>query len=68
MYFIQTGYIEVLCKNEIETLIYYGKGSYFGEVGVLITGKRTLSVKSKSDSIVYYIMKDDLLTILDVFP
>lgn len=64
MYFIESGYIEVLCKNESQTLIYYGKGSYFGEVGVLLTKKRTLSVRSKSDSIVYYITKQDLLNIL----
>lgn len=68
MYFIHSGYIEVLCKNNITPLIYLSKGSYFGEIGVLITGKRSVSVKSKSDSVIYYIEKENLLEILEKFP
>jgi len=42
-------------------MVYFGKGAYFGEIGVLLTGKRSVSVRSKSNSVIYYIKKDDLL-------
>ncbi len=48
--------------------MYCSKGGYFGEVGVLITGVRTLSVRSKSNSVIYYITKEDLLSLLDKWP
>jgi len=64
MYFIHSGYIEILCKNNVSPLVYFGKGGYFGEIGVLITGKRTVTVRSKSDAVIYYIEKPDLLQIL----
>ena len=38
MFFIHSGYIEVLCSNNLSPLMYLGKGDYFGEVGVLLTG------------------------------
>jgi CRP-like cAMP-binding protein len=49
-------------------MIYFGKGSYFGEIGVLLTGKRSVSVRSKSNSVIYYINKADLLKLLEMFP
>lgn len=68
MYFIHSGYVEVLCKNGVDPLVFFGKGDYFGEIGVLVTGTRTVSVKSKSNAVVYYIMKDDLILLLKSFP
>lgn len=68
MYFIHSGYVEVLCKNGNDPLVYFGKGDYFGEIGLLLTGTRSVSVKSKSNAVVYYIMKDDLHLLLKSFP
>ncbi len=68
LFFIHSGYIEVLDKNEIDPVMFCSKGGYFGEVGVLITGQRTLSVRSKSNSVIYYITKEDLLSLLDKWP
>lgn len=68
MYFVHSGYIEILCKNGVSPMVYFGKGAYFGEIGVLITGKRSVSVRSKSNSVVYYINKPDLLKLLEMFP
>jgi CRP-like cAMP-binding protein len=68
MFFIHSGYVEVLCKNGTDALVYLGKGDYFGEIGVLITGVRTVSVRSKSNSVIYYIKKKDLLRLLEEFP
>jgi CRP-like cAMP-binding protein len=68
LFFIHSGYIEILDKNGIDPVMYCSKGAYFGEVGVMITGVRTLSVRSKSNSVMYYITKDDLLSLLDQWP
>ena len=65
---IHSGYIEILCKNGTTPLVYFSKGSYFGEIGVLITGKRSLSAVSKSNSVVYSVDKENLLRILLRFP
>lgn len=40
---------------------YFSTGSYFGEIGVLITGVRTVSVKTKTNSVLYYIESEALL-------
>ena len=55
MYFIQEGYVEIICADNVTPIAYFGTGSYFGEIGVLITGKRTVSVKTKSNTVLYYI-------------
>ena len=68
MYFVHSGYIEILCKNGTSPMVYFGKGSYFGEVGILLTGKRSVSVRSKSNAVIYYINKEDLLQLLQKFP
>jgi CRP-like cAMP-binding protein len=68
MFFIHSGYIEILCKNGTTPLVYFSKGSYFGEIGVLITGKRSLSAVSKSNSVVYSVEKENLLRILSRYP
>jgi len=47
---------------------YLSKGSFFGEVGCLITGTRTLSVRSFSDAVTYSIEKAKLLFLMDKYP
>lgn len=68
MYFIHSGYIEILCKNNHSPLVYFGKGSYFGEIGVLLTGRRSVSVRAKSNAVIYYIGKPELEKLLKKFP
>lgn len=67
MYFIKTGFIEILSDTN-KSIIYMSKGAYFGEIGVLLTGKRTVNVKSQTNSVVFYVLKADLLEILRKFP
>ena len=45
MYFLHSGITEVIASDNQTTIAYMGKGCYFGEIGVLITGKRSCSVK-----------------------
>jgi len=68
MYFVHSGYVEILCRNGTDPLVYFSKGSYFGEIGVFITGKRTVSARSKSNSVLYYIEKEELFKLLVEFP
>jgi CRP-like cAMP-binding protein len=51
MYFIQEGFVEIICTDNVTPIAYFGRGSYFGEVGVLITGKRSVSVRTKTNSV-----------------
>ena len=68
MYFIQNGSLEVLASDNLTTIALIGDGSYFGEIGVLITGKRSASVRSISNCMIYSVNEDDLLNILREFP
>jgi CRP-like cAMP-binding protein len=68
MFFIKKGFIEILASDERTIVAYLGEGSYFGEIGVLLTGKRTVSVKSKTPCIFFIIEKDDLVNTLDNYP
>jgi CRP-like cAMP-binding protein len=68
MYFVHSGYIEILQQNNVTPLIFFGKGAYFGEIGVLLTGKRSLSVRAKSNAVIYYIPKEEFCDLLDNYP
>ncbi|MDR3547166.1 MAG: cyclic nucleotide-binding domain-containing protein [Candidatus Pacebacteria bacterium] len=68
MYFLKKGLIRVLCADdENVTLAYLGEGCYFGEIGVLLTGKRSASVVAHTNCVLYDIKKEPLLRILDAF-
>jgi CRP-like cAMP-binding protein len=68
LYFIQSGYVQIMSKNDKIPLVYQSKGAYFGEIGVLLTGKRSASVRSLTNSVVYYISADDLNEVLTKAP
>ena len=65
MYFIKNGFVKVLyADNEEKVLSYMGEGSFFGEIGVLLTGKRSVSVVSETNCTLFVIDKDSLLLVL----
>jgi len=68
MYFIKKGFVEIFASDERTIVAYLGEGSYFGEIGVLLTGKRTVSVKSKTLCIFFIIEKDQLVQTLANYP
>ena len=68
MYFIKSGFVEVLATDQKTIIAYLGEGCYFGEIGILITGKRTVTVRSKNITICYTIDKAELLNILEIYP
>ena len=55
MFFVQDGNLEVLATDHFTTIAFLGAGAYFGEIGVLITGKRSLSIKALSNCLCYTI-------------
>lgn len=68
MYFVQDGSLEVLATDHFTTIAFIGAGTYFGEIGVLITGKRSLSIKALTNCLCYTIQSNSLLLILEDFP
>lgn len=68
MYFIYSGVCEVQAFDALKPLKFMTKGGYFGEIGVLLTGKRSCSVVVRTTSILQAIKKCDLEPILDAFP
>ena len=68
MFFIKKGLAKVLCADDESVIIaYLGEGCYFGEIGVLLTGKRSVSVVAQTDCVLFYIDKPTLVGILNDF-
>jgi len=68
MYFVQNGSLEVLASDNLTTISLIGSGTYFGEIGVLITGKRSASVRAISNCMTYSVGDQELLQILIEYP
>ena len=68
MYFIKKGLTVVYATDNSTVIAYLSEGSYFGEIGILITKIRTVTIKAKKDWMFYVIQKDELLKILESFP
>ena len=66
MYFIHAGVCEIIGADDKTTIRYLSKGGYFGEIGVLLLGKRTSSVVARTTTIVYSIKQKQLQPILEV--
>jgi len=48
IFFIKKGVVEVLATDNHTVIAYLTEGSYFGEIGVLLTGVRSVTIKSKT--------------------
>lgn len=68
MFFVQDGSLEVLATDHFTTIAFLGAGTYFGEIGVLITGKRSLSIKALTNCMCYSVKSNEFLEILEAFP
>ena len=45
-YFIKKGRVEILCHDNRNTIAILETGAYFGEIGLLVTAKRTATVRA----------------------
>ena len=68
MYFIKSGIVQVLSTDNKTVVAYMSEGTYFGEIGILITQKRTCFVKAKTPCVLFTIKRCDMLDILEKFP
>lgn len=68
IYFIMKGTVEAIAHDKTTVLAVMEDGSFFGEVGVLITGIRTCSIRSKSSCLFYTISKRMIIQILKKHP
>ena len=64
MYFIKTGVWEVLATDEETQIAYLLEGDYFGEIGILIREKRSVSVRAVEPMQIATIEKYPLLSVL----
>lgn len=69
MYFINSGVVDIYL-DEDKKRIYctIGDGCFFGEVSILLGIRRTASVKTRTQCILYKVTKENLLNILKDFP
>ena len=68
MYFIKEGEVEVLATDGQTRIAVLRQGAYFGEIGLLITGKRTVSVRALTYCIFEVIDKENFQDIMETYP
>ena len=67
-YFVNEGVCEVVAADEQTLIRFLGKGAFFGEIGCLLTGKRSCSVVVRTTTILHSIKKEPLQAILEEYP
>lgn len=68
MYFIKSGIVQVLATDNKTIIAYMSEGTYFGEIGVLLTQKRSCTIQAKTVSVFFTIEKEELMPVLDDYP
>ena len=64
MYFIKSGVCEVLATDGFTSICYLLEGAYFGEIGLLLRDKRSVSVRAVESMEIATIEKYPLLSVL----
>jgi CRP-like cAMP-binding protein len=67
-YIINEGVCEVVASDEQTLIRFMSKGTFFGEIGCLLTGKRSCSVIVRTTTILHKIRKDHLIEIFEAYP
>lgn len=68
MYFIKKGLVAVLATDNKTVIAYMSEGSYFGEIGCLLSGTRSCYIKAKSPCVLMAISKENLIEVLEKNP
>ncbi|CAL5223621.1 g6162 [Coccomyxa viridis] len=67
MYFIKSGAVQVEVNEGVVTVL--KKGSYFGEIGLLRTCRRTASIRAISENVDLFVLsKDDFDNVMREYP
>lgn len=67
-YLIRNGSVEVLATDGETCIAIMNQGAFFGEIGILIQDRRSVSVKARTATLLSYIKKGPLLNVLRNFP
>ncbi|KAL4453422.1 hypothetical protein ABPG74_017629 [Tetrahymena malaccensis] len=68
MYFIKKGKVQIITECHSRVIAIQEEGSYFGEIGLLITGKRTCIVQAIENCIFMCLNKEHFDLIMQQFP
>ncbi|CAG9319774.1 unnamed protein product [Blepharisma stoltei] len=68
LFFIKIGTVEVIAADSETIIAYLEEGDYFGEIGVLLDQRRSLSVRSYNATMISSISKNDLMPVLQNYP
>ena len=68
MFFIHQGIVQILATDNKTVIAFQSQGCYFGEIGVLLTEKRSCSVKAVTMCIFMTISKEALEKIFETYP
>ncbi|EAR89827.2 cation channel family protein (macronuclear) [Tetrahymena thermophila SB210] len=68
MYFIKKGKVQIITECHSRVIAIQEEGSYFGEIGLLITGKRTCIVQAIENCIFMCLKKEHFDLIMQQFP
>jgi CRP-like cAMP-binding protein len=58
----------VRATDNSTVIAYLNEGAYFGEIGILLTGVRSVTIRAKTACIFFVIQKEEFIRILDRFP
>ena len=64
MFFIRSGVVRVMATDEQTILAYMSEGTYFGEIGIVLQDKRSVSVLAETAVFLSSISKTRMLNIL----
>ena len=67
-YFIKKGRVEILCHDNRNTIAILETGAYFGEIGLLVTAKRTATVRALAPCHFEVLDKEHFDEIMTAFP
>ena len=69
LYFIKKGITKDVCADDESRIIaYMGKGSFFGEIAILKTGKQLTSILAYTNCLLYSINFETLQPLLEKYP
>lgn len=68
MYFIKFGEVEVLASDNKTRIAILREGAYFGEIGLLLTGKRTVNIRALTFCVFQVINKEDFDALMEDYP
>ena len=68
MYFIRSGLVEILATDGRTRIAILRQGGYFGEIGLILTDRRTVSVRSITTCELEVLPREKFMIVARKFP